>query len=217
MQSLQNKPYEVLLADDHALVRTGLRKILETAQDIRIVGEASNGDELLEMLKHKSCELVILDLSMPGRNGLDVIKEMRRTHPDMNILVLTMHKEREYFTRAMVKNVKGYILKDDVYEKLLSAIREIRAGRKAYSAEIQERVMDEFANNRAHAPAVETLTRRENEILREIAAGKMNKTIAEELHISIRTVESHRANIMDKLGCRNVTELIKFAISAGIT
>ena len=211
-----NQTYRIILTDDHKLVRAGLRKLIENIPGLEIVAEAGNGQELFDILSKIECDLVILDLSMPGINGLTVIKTLADTHPHLRILVLTMHKDRNYFKQALAKNVYGYILKDDAYERLVDAIQAIQAGNKSYSEEISKLVMDDYSNHLDTRPSLEILTRREKEILTLIVQGKMNKVIAADLNISIRTVESHRARIMEKLGFNNVTELVKFAISSGL-
>jgi len=183
---------------------------------MEVVGEAQNGKELLEKMASSHCDLVLLDLSMPEVNGLQALESIREKYPDVKVLVLTMHRDRNYFKEALTRGVSGYILKDDVFEKLIGAVRDIQAGRKAFSAEIQELIIEDYSDAQKGRDKSDVLTRREREILKYIAAGDMNKDIASKLNISVRTVEFHRANIMEKLEIKNVAGLVKFAISRGM-
>ncbi|MCR9141809.1 MAG: response regulator transcription factor [bacterium] len=213
-----NSPYKILLADDHMVLRLGLRNLLGREDSILVVGEAANGEELLELIKHKPCDLVILDLSMPGMNGIQVLEKLRVTYPAVRVLIFTMHKEHEFFRHAVRKGVDGYVLKDDNLELILQAIQEIRAGRKYYSAELTAfalTVEDEAALPEKSI-ALEVLTRREREILTMIASGATSKEIADDLAISHRTVQTHRSNLLEKLGLKNTAALVKFAVSMGL-
>lgn len=210
------KTTRIVIADDHAIFRAGLRQLIAGVADFEIVGEAANGSELLNVLDRVDCDLVILDLSMPELDGLKAIDVIRERHVGIEVLVLTMHRDREYFSRAISRGVSGYLLKDDVFDELAAAIRDIRAGRKRYSSAIQEQVMEDYATIRENEIALDLLSRRELEVLKLIASGMMNKDIAAELKISIRTVESHRAKIMDKLDLRNVAELVRFAVARAL-
>jgi DNA-binding NarL/FixJ family response regulator len=210
------KTTRILLADDHAIFRAGLRQLIEGVEDFHISGEAANGEELLTLLDRVECDLVILDLSMPELDGLKAIDAIKSRHPAVDILVLTMHRDREYFSRALSRGIGGYLLKDDVFEELVTAVRDIRAGKKKYSSAIQAQVMEDYATIRENEIALDLLSRRELEVLKLIASGMMNKDIAVELKISIRTVESHRAKIMDKLDLRNVADLVRFAVARAL-
>lgn len=212
----QTKTARVVLADDHAIFRAGLRQLIEGVEGIQIAGEAANGEELLQLLDRVDCDLVILDLSMPELDGLKAIDAISARHPEVEILVLTMHKDREYFSRALSRGVSGYLLKDDVFEELIVAIRDIQAGKKKYSTAIQDQMVEDYATIRENEMALDLLSRRELEVLKLIASGMMNKNIAAELKISIRTVESHRAKIMDKLDLRNVADLVRFAVARAL-
>ncbi len=205
-----------MLTDDHAIFRAGLSQLIEGVEGLEIVGQAGYGEELLQLLDHTECDLVILDLSMPGLDGLKAIDAINHRFPKVRMLVLTMHRDREYFSRALSRGVSGYLLKDDVFEHLIAAIRDIQAGRKSYSNAIQDRIVDDYTTLRENEMALDLLSRRELEVLKLIASGMMNKHIATELGISIRTVESHRAKIMDKLDLRNVAELVRFAVARAL-
>ena len=205
-----------MIADDHGIPRAGLKSLIDDAPDITVVGEAQNGRELMQKLENTSCDMIILDLNMPEMNGLQSLDEIKRRWPEIRVLVLTMHKDRDYFREALSKGVEGYILKDDVYDKLLTAIREVRSGRKSFSSEIQSLIIEDYSTIHEGQRSVDVLTRREKQILGHIANGSMNKDIATTLNISVRTVEFHRANIMEKLNIKNVAGLVKFAISNGL-
>ncbi|MCB1320383.1 MAG: response regulator transcription factor [Leptospiraceae bacterium] len=207
--------YRIVLCDDHSVVREGLRNMIESEGGLKVVAECSNGVELLEYLRAEGADLVILDLSMPRFSGLELLDVLKPEFKNLKVLVLTMHKDRDYFQKAMNAGVDGYILKDDAFDDLMGAISSIRFGEKAYSADLQDR-LDESAPESPEDPSLDILTRREAQILRMIASGKMNRDIGEVLGISVRTVEFHRANLMEKLRFRNATELVRFAVSRGI-
>ena len=210
--------YKVVLADDHVVLRLGLRNLLDRESSLMVVAEADNGADLLELLKTHACDLVVLDLSMPGMNGIQVLDKLRATYPLVRVLIFTMHKEQEFFRHAVKKGVNGYVLKDDNLDLILQAIREIRAGRRYYSADL---TIGAFAEEEAAAMpgeqiSLDVLTRRELEILRLVASGATNREIADDLAISYRTVQTHRSNLMEKLGLKNTAALVKFAVSAGL-
>ncbi len=212
----KNSEFKIILADDHQVFRIGLRKLIEDA-GFTVVAEASNGEELIEQIgKNEDCNMVITDLSMPKMNGLDAIDEIKSTSDDLKIMVLSMHKEREYFRKVLSKGVDGYLLKDDIFEKIVSAIKSVREGRKSYSDELTSFVMEDYAVIKDSEISLELLTKREKEVLVLIAEGYTNKQMAEKLGISVRTVEAHRAHLMDKLDFDNVQELVKFAVSKGL-
>lgn len=211
-----NKPFSIILADDHKIFRAGLKQLIDGVTDLQVVAEADNGKQLLEILKEKSCDLVILDISMPELNGLKALEEIKRDFPHLPVLLLTMHKEREYFRKAMRIGIDGYILKDDVFEKLIKAIREIQQGRKSISNELITFFMEDYAVIRESEASLELLTRREREVLRLVAQGMTNREVATQLDISVRTVEAHRARIMEKLQISSVAGLVKYAIEKGL-
>jgi DNA-binding NarL/FixJ family response regulator len=218
------RPYRIIITDDHALVREGLKRIFESEGDMEVVAEASSGEGLLEILRNVSCDLVILDLSMPGQGGIRTLEILDSQYPEIRTLILTMYDEPGYLQKAMDAHADGYILKDEKYETLIDAVRLIRDGEQVYTDRIQacipgggdghSSLLQKSALPR-HS-AVRLLTRRELQILKLIAQGKMNKEIADDLGISKRTVEFHRANIMEKLNLRNLTELVRFAVAEGL-
>lgn len=214
-----NDTIKVCLADDHAMVMEGLNNVLSGEPDIEIVGVARDGTSLLELLESRDdrVDVLVLDLSMPGMSGMELIKKLNQKFPDLSVIVLTMHRESQFFRQATSnRNVRGYILKDDAYDRLRDALRTVSRGGRAFSPQIQELMFEDYQRVQEGYHIFEQLTRREREVLNLIVQGRMNKEIANDLFISIRTVESHRARIMEKLRCRNFAELMQFAARNGL-
>jgi DNA-binding NarL/FixJ family response regulator len=207
-------PYRIVLADDHALFRQGLKGILEGTADFEIVGEAGDGLELLALLNQVQPHLVILDISMPNLRGIEAIPEIKKVCPDMKILVVTMHKDKEYLYQAISEGADGYFLKKDAGEELFSAIEKIRRGKVYVSPSLSEDLTDYWENIRQMTRR-SVLTNREKEVLGLIAKGKANREIADIFYISVHTVERHRANLMEKLDLKNTADLVKYAIEKG--
>jgi len=209
------EPYSIILADDHKMFRLGIRKILEELDDVTVIGEVSDGLELLRMLKEKTPHMVILDISMPNIRGIEATREIKTVDPHIKILILTMHKAREYLYHSISAGAEGYLLKEDADTELYMAIEKIRGGRIFISPILADDLADNFVQMcRGHAVHnSEILTAREREIIKLVAEGKTNKEIGSVLCISTRTVENHRAHIMKKLHLRNTSELVKYAIS----
>ena len=197
--------YRIVLADDHALFRQGLKKIIDGNTDLEVAGEAGDGMELLVLLDTTATDMVILDVSMPRLRGIESIREVKKRYPDMKVLVLTMY--REYLHQALSAGAEGYLVKEDADRELFSAIENIRQGRRYISPRMRKELAD--------AGVPEPLSLRESEVLKLIAAGKSNREIAEILYISVRTAESHRATILSKLNLRNTAELVRYAIEKG--
>ena len=211
-------PHSVVLADDHILLRHGLKKILSEREDLDVIAEVGDGLELLHLLNRRSPDIIILDISMPNLRGIEVIPEIKKTHPDVKILVLTMHKDEEYLHQAIAAGADGYVLKEDADKDLFVAIDTILEGRIYISHFLAEESWQDWAQIRRgkRAPSFsEPLTVREREILKMIAEGKSSKEIATLLCISIRTVERHRANVMDKLRVKRTADLVAYAIRKG--
>jgi DNA-binding NarL/FixJ family response regulator len=212
-------PYRIVLADDHVMLRQGLRKILEGMADVEIIGEAGDGIALLHLLNRLSPHMVILDISMPNLRGIEAIREIKMAHPDIKVLILTMHKDKEYLRQAVASGADGYLVKDDADTELFSAIEKIREGKIYFSPNLSEELAIDWAQisrgDRESLSEVEQLTTREREVLRLIAEGKSNKEIADLLSISARTVERHRANLMEKLALKKTADLVKYAIRKG--
>lgn len=208
--------YRVVLADDHALFRGGVRRILEEMGDVEVVGEAADGLALLELLKTVTPHLVLLDISMPNLRGLEAIREIKRVCPQTQILMLTMHKEAEYLSQALAAGAAGYLLKQEADPELVTAIQRLQTGRTYLSPQIGDLVPDLLRRRPGPEGAIkEVLTHREKEILKMLAEGKTSKEIAELLYISLRTVQNHRANIMRKLGVRRTADVVKYALQKG--
>lgn len=198
--------YRIVLADDHVLFRQGLGQIIKSADEFEVVGEAGDGVELLSLLDRVAAQMVIVDISMPKLSGIEAIAELKARHPGVKVLVLSMHKE--YLYRAISAGADGYLLKEDADQDLFHAIGELRRGQRYVTLRLA-------GGLGKRSTASERLSRREKDVLSLIAQGKPNKAIAESLFISIRTVESHRASIMAKVGVSNTAELVRFAIQEG--
>jgi Response regulator containing a CheY-like receiver domain and an HTH DNA-binding domain len=212
---------KLLLCDDHAVVRSGLRMLLDGRHGIEVVGEASEGGEAIRLAMEARPDVVLMDISMPhGMDGLTATRELKQRLPETNILILTMHDDDEYLFRAIQIGASGYILKNAPHEELVSAIRSVAAGDAYLSPTATKRLMGEYLNRLktgAEPPdAYDTLSEREKEILGWIARGYSNKEIADNLVISVKTVETHKANLMEKLGLKTRPELIKFAVKKGL-
>ena len=208
-------PVRVLLADDHPLVRAGVRKVLEQQSLVTVVGEAGDGEEALKLLRELDPDLLVLDLNMPNRDGFAVLREARDAAPGVRILVLTMHASVEYVARAVREGADGYLLKDSAVQDLVAAIQAVRAGRAYHSPEVQRDLSDLVRGRATHDPLAE-LTEREREVLKCVAEGLSTKETAARFEISARTVETHRANLMRKLGARSVAQLVRIAIREGL-
>ena len=201
--------YTIILADDHAMFREGIRKIIERIEGALISGEVNDGLELLELLKKSSPNLIILDISMPNLRGLEAIREIKKTYPQVKVLVLTMHKKKEFLRQALRDGADGFLLKEDAGSELIRAVQTVRNGGK-YLSPLLADVLTRLAVDEEKA---EILTMREREVLKLFAEGKRTKEIAEALYISPYTVRRHRANIMEKLDINNLADLVKYAIS----
>jgi len=206
----------IVLADDHPILRAGLKNLISAAEEFEVVAEAADGASLLTKLKTTPCDLVIMDISMPNLNGLAALEQIKKNYPGMKVLILSMHKERDYVKKAMAKGADGYMFKDAVFAKLLSSVKDILSGQKAFSAEAMTIFLDEYVQIQEGQSTLDNLTKREREVLRALVKGLTNKEIADQLDISSRTVEGHRAHLMEKLNVNNMAELMKTAISLGL-
>jgi DNA-binding NarL/FixJ family response regulator len=201
--------YTVILADDHAMLREGIKKIIERIDDVQISGEVNDGLELLELLKTSSPNLVILDISMPNLRGLEAIREIKKTYSKVKILVLTMHKKKEFLRQALLDGADGFLLKEDAGSELIRAVQTVRNGGK-YLSPLLSGILTSLA---VEEEKTEVLTIREKEVLKLMAEGKRTKEIAAALYISPHTVRRHRSNILEKLNIKNMADLVKYAIS----
>jgi DNA-binding NarL/FixJ family response regulator len=215
-------PFQILLADDHVMFRRGVRRIIQGMEDVEVVGEAGDGLELLELLKKTDPHLVILDISMPNLRGLEATREIKALKPGIKILLLTMHKDKEYLYHAFSAGAEGYLLKEDADTELFSAIKTLRQGGTYISPLLSPQLTDllmeksRSGGSQSKSPG-ELLTDRERMILKLIAESKSSKEIGGLLFISERTVQHHRANIMKKLNINRSVDLIKYAIQKGYT
>lgn len=205
----------VLLADDHTLVRAGLRKILEQNEDLTVVGEVADGAAALEFLVQHKADVVVLDLTMPGLDGYELLRGARARWPDLKLLVLTMHADAEHAARAVREGADGYLLKDSAAGDLVAGVRAVMAGRTYYSEPVQ-RALSEMVRSGGTPGPLERLTGREIEVLKLVAKGLSTKEIAAQFDISARTVETHRASIMRKLELHSVAVLTRFALREGL-
>ncbi len=208
----------IVLADDHAIIRQGLKKIIEEDDSLRVVGEVGDGLELLNLLRETCPDCIILDISMPNLRGIEAIAEAKKRCPGVKILLLTMHKNEQYFNCAMSAGADGYLLKEDSDAELLDAISKVLDG-DVYISPYFIKLMGaetiiSYKNKDRPAPC-EPLTNRERQVLKLVAEGLTSRAIAEKLSISARTVEHHRANLMKKLNLKNAADLIRYAISKG--
>jgi DNA-binding NarL/FixJ family response regulator len=203
----------VVIADDHVIFRQGLLKLLQSARDISVIGEAGNGNEILNLIIRERPDLAILDISMTGIGGLEIAEEIRNKKVDTKVIFLTMHNDPLTAKKAILSGASGYIIKDNAFEDLLYAIRAVASGGKFISPSISEKVLNSCM---AKEVGNHILTVRESEILRLIASGLSNKQIADKLCISVKTVETHRARIMQKLDLHTTADLVRYAIRTGL-
>ncbi|MDD9266762.1 response regulator [Paenibacillus sp. GCM10023248] len=211
---------KILVVDDHAVVRSGLMSLLHGKHNIEVIGEAADGEEGIQAAHLLKPDVVLMDLNMPqGMDGLTATAELKRLMPNLAVLVLTMHDDDEYLFRAIHAGASGYILKSAPHEELLTAIRSVAAGNAYLYPTATKRLMSEYIERLKHGEntgTYESLSEREKEVLALIAKGFSNKEIADQLIISVKTVESHKSNVMEKLGLKTRPELVKFAVKKGL-
>jgi len=207
----------VILCDDHALVRAGIRSVLDTFKGVEVVAEAGDGIAGLELLRHHRPEVVLLDITLPGLNGLEVTERVRKLGLRTRVLILSMHAAPEYVARALYAGATGYLVKEAAVEELAAALETVSLGRRylsrAIDAEVVERILEAHPSPDAE---LALLTPRQREILQLIAEGHSTREIAERLFVSVKTVETHRAQLMDRLGIHDVAGLVRFAIRTGV-
>ena len=202
----------ILIADDHAIFREGLKHILSECADVNVAAEAKNGQEVLEKIWHDKYDMVLLDISMPGMSGLEVLKQLKIEKPKLPVLVLSMHPEEQYAVRVLRAGASGYLTKESAPDELITAIRKISQGRKYITSSLAERLASEMEID-SEKPPHETLSDREYQVLRKIAAGKTITQIAENLSLSIKTVSTYRTRIMEKMNMKTTAELMHYAIN----
>jgi len=208
----------VLLVEDHIVVRQGIKALLSDEKDLEIVGEADNGREALALVEKLHPDVVLMDISMPGLNGVEATHQICQRYDDVKVVILSMYASEEYVFQVLRAGASGYVLKQSDSSEVLTAIRAALAGGSFLSPPISRAVIDDYihrAEVRGQGDDLDPLTSREREVLQLLAEGFSNKEIAQQLNISVKTVESHRSNMMSKLGVSNKTELVKYAIRKG--
>lgn len=212
-------PYRVILADDHTMFRQGIRRILQDAENLEVIGEARDGLELLELARKLKPDMVIVDISMPNLRGLEATREIKMILPDVKVLILTMHRDKDYVVSAISSGAEGYLLKEDMDTELFTALDKIQQGSCYVSPTLSGELAHELVQTcwNEEPQSFEPLTLREKEVLKLVSEGKSHKDIADLLFISVRTVDHHRANIMKKLGIKDTANLTKYAIRKGYT
>lgn len=213
---MSSAPIRVILADDHTLVRSGIRRILENQPGVVVVEEAADGRAALAAVRRLDADVLVLDLKMEGSDGIEVLKAVKADRPELKVLILTMHAGREYVARAVQEGADAYLLKDSAVQDLMAAIEAVMSGRSYYSPAIQHSIAELLREGSKPHEGIHGLTEREREVLTLLARGLPSKEIATELNISIRTVDAHRANLMRKLGVKSVALLTQVAIREGI-
>jgi len=211
------KQYTILLADDHTLIRLGIRNLISNNPALKVIGEVGDGEALLEFLQTRQPDLLILDISMPKLTGIEAVSRVKKLYPGIKILMLTMHKNKQYFYHAMSAGADGYLMKEDSDDELLLAIRRIQDGKNYLSPFLSQDFADDvisaYRNNRSSP--FETLTNREREVLKLVVDGHTSKVIAKMLFLSPRTVDHHRANLLRKFDMKSSVDLVNFAVRNG--
>lgn len=210
---------KVLLAEDHTIVRKGLRSLLDPVADIDVIGEAENGRDAVDQVEDSSPDIVVMDHAMPVLNGLEATRQIKRRHPEIKILILTMHTNEEYVFQFLKAGASGYLVKQSAPDELVAAIRAVADGQSFLSPSISRTLIEEFVRqtqDQGTADSYELLTEREREVLQLVAEGHSNREIGDELHISVKTAAVHRTNIMNKLDLHSMADLTKYAIRKGI-
>jgi DNA-binding NarL/FixJ family response regulator len=214
---MTTRPIRVLLADDHTLVRAGIRGLLQGIAGVEVVGEAEDGHEALRLASQLHPDVALLDIGMPGLNGLDAATQLMRTDPRVRVLILSMHSAEEYVLRALRAGCAGYLLKRSAVSELEVAVRAVARGETYLSPSVSKQVVDDYVGRTGgSADPLEALTPRQREILQMVAEGRTSKEVADQLRLSFKTVEAHRAQIMERLGLDDVTALVRFAVRVGL-
>ncbi|MBI5583677.1 MAG: response regulator transcription factor [Deltaproteobacteria bacterium] len=210
---------KLLIVDDHTILREGLKALLLTSTDLEIVGEADDGRKAVHLAETLSPDLILMDLSMPRMDGMEAVREIKKKWPDIKVLALTVHKTEEYVLMTLQAGVDGYLLKDATHQEMMTAVRSVLVGKRYLSPGISEKVIEGYLNGKQTVKtrsSWDSLTSREREVLKLIGEGYKNKGIADQLNISPKTVEKHRANLMEKLNLHNTSELTAYAIEKGL-
>ncbi|HEY2120726.1 MAG TPA: response regulator transcription factor [Candidatus Acidoferrum sp.] len=209
----------IVLADDHKLMRSGLRVLLEQQQDFAVVGEASDGREAVSLVSSQKPDVLVMDIGMPNLNGIEAAAQITQNHPGISIVMLSMHSDESYVLRALKAGAKGYLLKDSAETDLIRAVHSVAEGKSFFSPVVSKVLLDDYVRKLKRSGTedpYDLLTPREREVLQLVAEGKSNKDVAQLLNLSVYTVETHRSNIMEKLNLHGVPELILYAVRKGI-
>jgi two-component system, NarL family, response regulator NreC len=214
----KNSQIRVLIADDHAILRSGLRMLIGSQPDMTVVGEAQNGDEAIQGAKKHTPDIVILDVTMPERGGLHAIREILDQSPNTRVLLLTMHEELAYLRTALAAGATGYVLKKSVDADLLSAIRSVRKGRTYVDAELASELIQHAVpeSSRSKAKLTEVLSERELQVLKLVAEGFSSREIADQIFVSVKTVETYRGRFAEKLGLTSRADVVRYALETGL-
>lgn len=207
---------KIVIADDHEIVREGLLRVVGEAEDIEVIGEAANGREVLQWVKKGGFDMLVLDLSMPDHSGVDFIKRLKDESPKLPILVLTMHEEEQYAVRSIRAGASGYLTKESASKELISAIRRVATGRLYINPSVAEKLaLDTMTTH--NGPPHKSLSDREFEIFQMVVHGRTMTDIAAQLHLSVKTVSTHKARILQKMNMLSVADLVRYAMSNGLT
>ncbi len=204
---------KILIADDHAILRAGLKHLLSDYPDITVGGEASNGQEVLNLVRNQQWDVLLLDMTMPGKSGIELIKQIKSITPKLPILILSMHKEDVYAVRALKAGASGYLCKDNAEDQLVAALRKVAEGGLYITAAVAEKLaLDVLQGDKEDAPLHTRLSDREYQIFQSIVAGESVSDIAQKLNLSVKTVSTHKTHIQEKIGCDSVADLVRYAI-----
>lgn len=212
-------PIRILLADDHAVMRTGLRLILERQPDFSVIGEAADGRQAVALALQNHPDVIVMDVTMPNLNGIEATRQICAALPQTGVVMLSMHSDEAYVLRALKAGARGYLLKESAESDLIAAIRAVKAGKAFFSPAVSRMLVEDYVRqlqDREIEDSYDLLTTREREILQLIAEGRSNKEIANILNLSLYTVETHRGNLMEKLNLHTVPELILYAVRKGV-
>lgn len=215
IKSSKEAMIKILIADDHAVVRRGLKQIIAEAPNMTVTGEAQNAREVFELVRAAKWDVVVLDMTMPGKCGLDVLKELKTERPELPVLVLSMHSEDQFAMRALRAGAAGYMTKESAPEELVEAIRKVFAGGKYASPSLAEKLIFDLEVDTAK-PLQDTLSDREYQVMRRLASGKTVGEIADDLSLSVKTISTYRARILEKMRMKTTSQLIHYAIQNGL-
>ena len=214
-----DKKHRILIVDDHTLLRAGLRALMLQDPGLEVVGEAENGRDAIRAVGQLSPDLVLMDLTMPGMNGIEAVTEIKKRYPEVRVLVMTLHKAEDYVHAALKAGADGYILKDATQDEFRVAMRSVLLGKTYLSIDVSDKVVSGYLGGgkaTGESSIYDALTHREREVLKLVAEGKTNKVIADYLNLSVKTVEKHRSNLMSKLDVHNASGLTAYAIEKGL-